>query len=84
VAFSRDQAEKVYVQQRLREHGAEVWQWLQGGAHFYVCGDAERMAGDVQRALADIAAEHGGKTPEDAAQWVKTLLLEGRYARDVY
>jgi len=84
VAFSRDQAEKVYVQQRLREHGAEVWQWLQGGAHFYVCGDAERMAGDVQRALADIAAEHGGKTPQDAAQWVKTLLLEGRYARDVY
>lgn len=84
VAFSRDQAEKVYVQQRLREHGAEVWQWLQGGAHFYVCGDAERMAGDVQRALADIAVEHGGKTPEDAAQWVKTLLLEGRYARDVY
>jgi len=84
VAFSRDQAEKVYVQQRLREHGAEVWQWLQGGAHFYVCGDVERMAGDVQRALADIAAEHGGKTPEDAAQWVKTLLLEGRYARDVY
>jgi len=84
VAFSRDQAEKVYVQQRLREHGAEVWQWLQGGAHFYVCGDAERMAGDVQRALADIAAEHGGKTPEDAAQWVKTLLLEGRYAHDVY
>jgi len=84
VAFSRDQAEKVYVQQRLREQGAEVWQWLQGGAHFYVCGDAERMAGDVQRALADIAAEHGGKSPEDAAQWVKTLLLEGRYARDVY
>jgi len=84
VAFSRDQAEKVYVQQRLREHGAEVWQWLQGGAHFYVCGDAERMAGDVQRALADIAAEHGGKTPEDAAQRGKTLLLEGRYARDVY
>ncbi|WP_024539471.1 assimilatory sulfite reductase (NADPH) flavoprotein subunit [Comamonas badia] len=84
VAFSRDQSEKIYVQQRLREQGAEVWQWLQGGAHFYVCGDAERMAGDVQRALADIAAEHGGKSPEDAAQWVKTLLLEGRYARDVY
>ena len=84
VAFSRDQAEKVYVQQRLREHGAEVWQWLQDGAHFYVCGDAERMAGDVQRALVQIAVEHGGKTPEDAAAWVKTLLLEGRYARDVY
>lgn len=84
VAFSRDQADKVYVQQRLREHGREVWQWLQDGAHFYVCGDAERMAGDVQRALVEIAAEHGGKTPEDAAAWVQTLLLEGRYARDVY
>lgn len=84
VAFSRDQAEKVYVQHRLIEHGSEVWQWLQGGAHFYVCGDAERMAGDVQRALAEIAVTHGGKTPEDAADWVKTLLLEGRYARDVY
>ena len=84
VAFSRDQAEKVYVQHRLLERGAEVWQWLQGGAHFYVCGDAERMAGDVQRALAQIAVTHGGKTPEDAADWVKTLLLEGRYARDVY
>jgi len=84
VAFSRDQADKVYVQQRLREHGREVWQWLQDGAHFYVCGDAERMAGDVQRALVEIAAKHGGKTPEDAAAWVQTLLLEGRYARDVY
>ncbi|QEA12373.1 assimilatory sulfite reductase (NADPH) flavoprotein subunit [Comamonas flocculans] len=84
VAFSRDQSEKVYVQHRLIEHGSEVWQWLQGGAHFYVCGDAERMAGDVQRALAQIAVTHGGKTPEDAADWVKTLLVEGRYARDVY
>lgn len=84
VAFSRDQAQKVYVQHRLREHGQAVWQWLEGGAHFYVCGDAERMAGDVQRALVEIAVEHGHKTREDATAWVKSLLAEGRYARDVY
>ncbi len=84
VAFSRDQAHKIYVQDRLREQGAEVWQWLEGGAHLYVCGDAERMAPDVHRALIDIAVAHGGRSPEAAAQWLDDLMAEGRYARDVY
>jgi sulfite reductase (NADPH) flavoprotein alpha-component len=84
VAFSRDQAEKVYVQHRLHEHGAQVWEWLQQGAHLYVCGDAEHMAPDVHAALVDIAAEHGHQSREDADAWLKNLLTEGRYARDVY
>lgn len=84
VAFSRDQAHKVYVQDRLREQGAELWRWLEGGAHLYVCGDASRMAPDVHRALLDIAVEHGGKSREDAAAWLDDLMAQGRYARDVY
>lgn len=84
VAFSRDQAEKVYVQHRLLEAGAEVYQWLQDGAHFYVCGDMNRMAKDVHQALVQIVAEHGGKTPEAAAEWLEQLRSERRYQRDVY
>ncbi|CAM5203004.1 Sulfite reductase [NADPH] flavoprotein alpha-component OS=Castellaniella defragrans OX=75697 GN=HNR28_002919 PE=4 SV=1 [Castellaniella defragrans] len=84
VAFSRDQAEKVYVQHRLREYGAQVWKWLSKGAHLYVCGDADRMAPDVHATLIEIAAEHGHKSHEEAAAWFKDLLTEGRYARDVY
>lgn len=84
VAFSRDQAEKVYVQHRLRENGADVWAWLDDGAHLYVCGDADRMAPDVNAALIDIAVEHGGHSPDTAATWLKALMTEGRYARDVY
>ena len=84
VAFSRDQPEKVYVQDRLRERGAEVWQWLDDGAHFYVCGDANRMAPDVQQALLDVIAEHGGKSPEDAESYLGELKKAGRYQRDVY
>lgn len=84
VAFSRDQAEKVYVQHRLREHGEQVWQWLADGAHLYVCGDAERMAPDVQGALVDIAVEHGHRSREEASAWLEGLMAEGRYARDVY
>ena len=84
MAFSRDQAHKVYVQDRLREQGAELWRWLEGGAHLYVCGDASRMAPDVHRALLDIAVEHGGKSREDAAAWLDDLMAQGRYARDVY
>ncbi len=84
VAFSRDQAEKVYVQHRLHEQGAQVWEWLQGGAHLYVCGDAERMAPDVHATLIDIAAEHGHQSRDAAGTWLKNLLTEGRYARDVY
>lgn len=84
VAFSRDQAEKVYVQQRLREAGAEVWQWLQDGAHVYVCGDMNRMAKDVQQALVEIITTHGGKTAQEAVEWLEQLVAERRYQRDVY
>lgn len=84
LAFSRDQAHKVYVQDRLRERGADVFAWLEGGAHFYVCGDATRMAKDVHAALLDIIATHGGKSAEDAADYLNDLQAQGRYARDVY
>jgi sulfite reductase (NADPH) flavoprotein alpha-component len=83
-AFSRDQLLKVYVQDRLRENAAELWAWLQGGAHFYVCGDAKRMAKDVDTALHNIIAEQGDLTPTQAADYVKQLKKEGRYQRDVY
>ncbi len=84
VAFSRDQAHKVYVQQRIRERGRALWTWLDGGAHLYVCGDAGHMAPDVHAALIDVATEHGGKSPGDAGAWLENLMSEGRYARDVY
>ncbi|MGB7399775.1 assimilatory sulfite reductase (NADPH) flavoprotein subunit [Castellaniella sp.] len=84
VAFSRDQAEKVYVQHRLHEQGAEVWAWLQGGAHLYVCGDADHMAPDVHAALIELAVEHGHQSREAATAWLQGLLTEGRYVRDVY
>ncbi|UXY31374.1 bifunctional nitrate reductase/sulfite reductase flavoprotein subunit alpha [Streptomyces sp. HUAS TT20] len=83
-AFSRDQRAKVYVQDRMREHGPLLWSWLRDGAHFYVCGDASRMAKDVDRALRDIAVVHGGLTEEDAAAYVKQLGTDRRYVRDVY
>src|SRR5947209_7058035 len=83
-AFSRDQAEKVYVQNRMAEHGAELWAWLQEGAHFYVCGDASRMAKDVDAALQAIAATHGGLGAEGAAEFVAGLKKQKRYQRDVY
>ncbi|MGA4952884.1 molybdopterin-dependent oxidoreductase [Streptomyces lydicamycinicus] len=83
-AFSRDQRAKVYVQDRMREHGAQLWSWLQDGAHFYVCGDASRMAKDVDRALRDIAVAHGGLAEETAAGYVKQLAADKRYVRDVY
>ncbi|WP_435603886.1 molybdopterin-dependent oxidoreductase [Streptomyces sp. bgisy130] len=83
-AFSRDQRAKVYVQDRMREHGAQLWSWLQDGAHFYVCGDASRMAKDVDRALRDIAVAHGGLAEEAAAGYVKQLAADKRYVRDVY
>ncbi|MFG3405478.1 molybdopterin-dependent oxidoreductase [Streptomyces sp. NPDC048142] len=83
-AFSRDQRAKVYVQDRMREHGAQLWSWLQDGAHFYVCGDASRMAKDVDRALRDIAVAHGGLDPDAAAAQVKQLASDRRYVRDVY
>ncbi|WP_298607707.1 assimilatory sulfite reductase (NADPH) flavoprotein subunit [uncultured Thiothrix sp.] len=84
VAFSRDQAQKVYVQNRLLEAGAEVYQWLQTGAHLYVCGDMHGMAKDVNQALLAIAIQQGGKTPEQAHDWLELLISEHRYQRDVY
>ncbi|WP_329153039.1 bifunctional nitrate reductase/sulfite reductase flavoprotein subunit alpha [Streptomyces anulatus] len=83
-AFSRDQRAKVYVQDRMREHGAQLWSWLRDGAHLYVCGDASRMAKDVDRALRDIAVAHGGLDPDAAAAQVKQLTSDRRYVRDVY
>ncbi|MFE0516682.1 molybdopterin dinucleotide binding domain-containing protein, partial [Streptomyces sp. NPDC058964] len=83
-AFSRDQRAKVYVQDRMREHGPLLWSWLQDGARFYVCGDASRMAKDVDRALREVAMVHGGLTEEDAAAYVKQLAADRRYVRDVY
>ncbi|MEZ0604351.1 molybdopterin-dependent oxidoreductase [Paraburkholderia sp. IW21] len=84
VAFSRDQAEKIYVQDRMREHGAQLWAWLEDGAHFYVCGDASRMARDVDATLKHVVAQHGGMSEEKAADYVNRLAQEKRYARDVY
>jgi sulfite reductase (NADPH) flavoprotein alpha-component len=83
-AFSRDGAEKVYVQNRMREHAAELWAWLQDGAHFYVCGDARRMAKDVDAALHDIAQTAGGKSAAEAKVFVDELKKTKRYQRDVY
>ncbi|GAB3349801.1 assimilatory sulfite reductase (NADPH) flavoprotein subunit [Lysobacter tyrosinilyticus] len=84
LAFSRDQAHKVYVQDRLRENGADLYAWLENGAHLYVCGDATRMARDVHAALLDIIATHGGKSADDANDYLNDLQAQGRYARDVY
>jgi sulfite reductase (NADPH) flavoprotein alpha-component len=84
LAFSRDTAAKVYVQQRLREQGRDLYAWLQEGAHLYVCGDAQQMAKDVHAALIEVAVAQGGQTPEQAAQWLSDLQQQGRYARDVY
>ncbi|WP_394552594.1 molybdopterin-dependent oxidoreductase [Agromyces sp. MMS24-JH15] len=84
VAFSRDQRQKIYVQDRMREHGAELWRWLNDGAHFYVCGDAARMAKDVDDTLLSIARVHGKLTEDQALAFKKQLVAEKRYVRDVY
>ena len=84
LAFSRDTAEKIYVQQRLRENGAELYAWLENGAHLNVCGDSTHMAKDVHAALIDIAVTHGGHSHDDARAWLADLMQQGRYARDVY
>ena len=83
-AFSRDQPEKIYVQQRMLENAAELYAWLEAGAHFYVCGDASRMAKDVDVALHRVIETAGGKSPADAASYVQALKAAKRYARDVY
>ncbi|WP_322105785.1 sulfite reductase subunit alpha [Paraburkholderia sp. J41] len=84
LAFSRDQREKVYVQDRMREQGAQLWSWLEDGAHLYVCGDASRMAKDVDAALKDVVAAHGGMSGEAAGEYVSGLARDKRYVRDVY
>lgn len=84
LAFSRDQAEKVYVQDRMRERGGELYAWLEEGAHFYVCGDASRMAKDVDAALKAVIATHGGMSDGKASEYVARLAKERRYVRDVY
>lgn len=84
LAFSRDQAAKIYVQHRMQENAGELWQWLDQGAHFYVCGDAKRMAKDVEDTLLQIAVEQGGRSREQAQAWLDGLAKDGRYQRDVY
>lgn len=84
LAFSRDQAQKIYVQDRLRERAADLWSWLQGGASLYVCGDATRMAPDVHAALRDVAQQQGGLDAEAAEAWLTELAATKRYLRDVY
>ncbi|MGY1489509.1 sulfite reductase subunit alpha [Methylobacillus pratensis] len=83
-AFSRDQQEKIYVQHRMLEHGEELWRWLEQGAHFCVCGDASRMARDVDAALKQIVQTHGHMSAEAAAQYVAKMAQDKRYMRDVY
>ena len=84
LAFSRDQAKRIYVQHRMIENGAEVWRWLDEGAHFYVCGDASRMAKDVDAALTTIIERHGGMSHEQARDYKRELVASKRYVRDVY
>jgi len=83
-AWSRDQAKKVYVQNRMTEHAADLWRWLQDGAYFYVCGDAMRMAKDVDATLRAVAAKQGGLDEAQAKDWMVALARQGRYLRDVY
>ena len=83
-AFSRDQAEKVYVQHRMLHRAADLWNWLEEGGHFYVCGDAQRMAADVDRALHEVVASQGGLDAAGAKAYVANLARAGRYQRDVY
>ena len=84
LAFSRDQASKVYVQHRMHENGKDLYDWLEQGAHFYVCGDATRMAKDVDEALHEIIAQHGGTDEAGARDYVNAMKKAKRYARDVY
>lgn len=84
LAWSRDGNEKIYVQHRMRDEGRDLWAWIERGAHIYVCGDALRMAKDVERALIDVVAEHGKRNPDDAARYVAELKKNDRYQMDVY
>jgi sulfite reductase (NADPH) flavoprotein alpha-component len=84
LAWSRDGEEKFYVQDRMQQTGRELWSWIADGAHIYVCGDAQRMAKDVERALIDITATHGARSTNEAVQFVAELKKSGRYQTDVY
>jgi sulfite reductase (NADPH) flavoprotein alpha-component len=84
LAWSRDQDHKIYVQDKIREQGAELWRWIQEGAHLYVCGDANRMAKDVEQALLEVIAAYGGMDAEAADEYLSELRVERRYQRDVY
>jgi sulfite reductase (NADPH) flavoprotein alpha-component len=84
LSWSRDGAEKFYVQDRMREVGRDLWSWLADGAHIYVCGDAKRMAKDVERALVDIVAQFGARSTDEAISFVADLKKKGRYQQDVY
>jgi sulfite reductase (NADPH) flavoprotein alpha-component len=84
LAFSRDQEEKIYVQDRMKQSGAELWAWLEQGGYFFVCGDAYRMAKDVDKALHEVIQQHGNKTLLEAVDYVNQLKKDKRYVRDVY
>jgi sulfite reductase (NADPH) flavoprotein alpha-component len=84
LAFSRDQVDRIYVQHKMLDAGAELWRWLEDGAHFYVCGDASRMAKDVDAALTTIIRRHGALTEDAAHDYKRDLVAEKRYVRDVY
>ena len=84
LAWSRDGDQKIYVQERMRDSGRDLWEWIAEGAHIYVCGDAKRMAKDVELALVDIVAQHGARSPEEASAFVTELKKKGRYQQDVY
>ena len=84
LAWSRDSDQKFYVQDRMREVGRDLWSWLADGAHVYVCGDAKRMAKDVERTLVDIVAQHGARSTDEAITFVADLKKRGRYQQDVY
>nr|WP_262915672.1 hypothetical protein [Niabella ginsengisoli] len=84
VAFSRDQKEKVYVQHRMKEKGAELYEWLQNGAYMYISGKREPTSKDVEKMLVDIFKEHGNKSEEEAEKYLHQLVEEGRWEKDVY
>ena len=84
VAFSRDQAQKIYVQHKMMEHGAELFQWIESGAHVYLCGAKDTMGVDVENSLLEIIAQQGSKSKEQALTYLDQLKDAGRYQKDVY
>ncbi|MBL4774108.1 MAG: hypothetical protein JKX98_11125 [Alcanivoracaceae bacterium] len=84
MAFSRDQQQKIYVQHRIRQQAAEIWQWLDDGAHLYICGNADYMAKDVEYELLALIAQHGNKSNTAAKDYLSQLKRDRRYQKDVY